>query len=98
MAGRNTFRIVAKRLGIETLHGVRSTFRDWGETRTKFTTRLLETCLDHVRGDRTMIAYQRDDLLVPRRPVMEAWARFVDQPAQPAKVVPLGGPHAIAAG
>jgi integrase len=93
--GRNTFRIVAKRLGIATLHGVRSTFRDWGETRTNFAARLLEAALDHVRGDRTMVAYQRDDLLMQRRPVMEAWARFVDKPA-PAKVVPIS-PHAVAA-
>jgi integrase len=87
--GRNTHRVVARKLGLKTLHGVRSTFRDWGEVRSKFSTRLLEASLDHAVNTATQAAYQRDDLLSQRRPAMEAWAQFVDRPSEPANVVPM---------
>ncbi|MCX7365786.1 MAG: integrase arm-type DNA-binding domain-containing protein [Alphaproteobacteria bacterium] len=58
-----------------TVHGLRSTFRDWcaerGEDRT-----LAELSLSHVVGDETEQAYARSDLLDRRRLLMQRWADF----------------------
>jgi hypothetical protein len=82
--GRNTLRIWAKQqLGFgATLHGFRSCFRDWVATKTRFARELAEYALDHAEavGDATERAYQRDDLLDRRRPMMADWARFLDCP------------------
>jgi integrase len=96
--GRNTFRIVLKRLRPDiTIHGMRSCFKDWSETKTRFPSKLAEAALDHVRGDATERAYARDDLLQQRRPLILAWQQFVDRPTKPATVTPIG-PHVVAAG
>lgn len=59
-----------------TVHGLRSTFRDWGAEMTNFPRDLLEKSLSHVVGDETERAYQRGDLLERRARVMEAWANY----------------------
>ena len=59
-----------------TVHGLRSTFRDWGAETTKFPRELLEKALGHTVGDETERAYQRGDLLEKRRKVMEAWSNY----------------------
>jgi len=67
-----------------TVHGLRSTFRDWaaeaGEDRT-----LAEIALSHVVGDDTETAYRRSDLLERRRPLMQRWADFVCGAGKPTK-------------
>ena len=66
---------VLKELGIpSTLHGFRSSFRDWcGETAVP--REVAEHCLAHVvQGVEG--AYARSDLLERRRPVMEDWGRY----------------------
>lgn len=56
-----------------TMHGCRSTFRDWcAETNQNPT--LAEKSLMHVTGNEVEQAYQRSDLLDQRRPLMQAWA------------------------
>jgi integrase len=57
-------------------HGFRSSFRMWaGENRVE-DREVIERCLAHaVEGD-VEAAYQRDDYLARRRPVMELWAAF----------------------
>jgi integrase len=67
-----------------TVHGFRSTFRDWVEEETNFPTRLAEAALAHKLKDETEGAYQRGDLLRKRRRLMEAWARYATQPAKKA--------------
>ena len=61
-----------------TVHGFRSTFRDWAGDRTKFPRELAEAALAHTVGDETERAYRRSDALDPRRELMNAWARFLE--------------------
>lgn len=56
-----------------TLHGLRSTFRDWA-AENGVQDVLAEKQLMHVFGSTVVQAYQRSDLLEQRRPVMQAWA------------------------
>ena len=56
-----------------TMHGCRSTFSDWG-AREGIDSVLIEKSLMHATGNKVAQAYQRDDLLERRRPVMQAWA------------------------
>ena len=59
-----------------TVHGFRSTFRDWAGDRTAFARDVVETALAHATGDKTEAAYRRSDALEKRRKLMEAWAAF----------------------
>ncbi|MFQ3664290.1 MAG: site-specific integrase [Chloroflexaceae bacterium] len=60
-----------------TVHGFRSTFRDWaGETQAA-PRDVAEAALAHVVKDATERAYARGDLLEPRRVLMERWAHHV---------------------
>jgi integrase len=61
--------------GDATVHGLRSTFRDW--TRQQAEDReLAELSLAHTVGDATEQAYARDDLLDRRRGLLQRWATF----------------------
>jgi integrase len=74
-----------------TIHGFRSTFKDWARDRTRFDNYVVEAALAHLSGDKVERAYARSDVLEKRRQLMEAWAKFCETP--PAKsadrVVPL---------
>jgi len=59
-----------------TMHGVRSTFRDWCAL-TGVPDVLAEKSLSHRWGNEVTEAYLRSDLLEQRRPVLEAWAAAV---------------------
>ena len=59
------------------VHGMRSTFRNWGRDLTQFKPELLELALAHSVGNAVERAYARDDALEQRRKVMAAWATFV---------------------
>ena len=62
-------------LGV-TVHGFRSTFRDWcGET-TNTPREVAERCLAHSVKDATERAYARSDYFEKRRDVMNQWAAF----------------------
>jgi integrase len=61
-----------------TVHGFRSTFRDWVGDATEFSRELAETALAHVAGDETERAYRRGDALERRRQLMEAWGQYVE--------------------
>lgn len=56
-----------------TMHGMRSTFRDWCEENLIHQS-LAERALSHVPASKVVRAYQRSDLLEQRRPVMQQWA------------------------
>ena len=62
------------------VHGMRSTFRNWGRERTNFRPELLELSLAHTVGNAAERAYARDDALEQRREVLTAWAAFVSGP------------------
>jgi len=62
---------------IATMHGFRSSFRDWASEQTNTAPDIVEAALAHVRGDATVQAYARSDLFDKRRELMGKWARFV---------------------
>jgi hypothetical protein len=72
-----------------TVHGFRSTFRDWAEESTAFPGTVSEAALAHVVGDKVEAAYRRGDLFDKRRNLMDAWAQYCNSPATGAKVVPI---------
>jgi integrase len=59
-----------------TVHGFRSSFRDWAGETTEFPREVAEMCLAHVVGDDTELAYRRGDALERRRKLMEAWEEY----------------------
>jgi integrase len=71
-----------------TVHGFRSTFRDWAGDRTTFPRELAEAALAHVIGDEAEQAYRRSDALDRRRKLMEAWADYAE-PANGGKIVAM---------
>jgi integrase len=73
-----------------TVHGFRSTFRDWAAEQTAFPREVAEAALAHVVGDKVEAAYRRGDLFEKRRKLMSAWATFCGTPATTAKVIPIG--------
>ena len=75
--------------GVTTVHGFRSSFRDWAGETTAFAHDICEAALAHSRGDATVQAYARGDLFDKRRKLMEAWAKYCMSP--PAKVGKAGG-------
>jgi integrase len=78
-----TLRVVMNRLGQEgvtTIHGYRSSFRDWAGETTAFAHDICEAALAHVRGDHSVRAYARGDLFDKRRKLMAAWATYLSKP------------------
>jgi integrase len=61
-----------------TVHGFRSSFRDWAGNVSSFPRELVETALAHVIGDKAEQAYRRSDALEKRRKLMEAWAAYCE--------------------
>ncbi len=61
-----------------TVHGFRSSFRDWAGNETHFPREVAEAALAHVIGDKAEQAYRRSDALEKRRELMEAWARYCE--------------------
>jgi integrase len=68
-----------RRLGKDsiTVHGMRSTFRDWVSERTDYRAEIAEAALAHVVSDAVIAAYSRTDFFEKRRALMRDWAVFV---------------------
>ena len=60
-----------------TVHGFRSSFRDWVSEKTSYPRETAEAALAHALGDRTEIAYARSDLFDKRRNLMRDWATYL---------------------
>lgn len=58
-----------------TVHGFRSTFRDWAAEHTNFPNEVAEMALAHTIGNKVEAAYRRGDMFEKRRALMEAWAK-----------------------
>lgn len=92
-----TLSAVLRRMGIPgevaTVHGFRSTFRDWAGEETAFPRDLIEFSLAHTIRNKAEKAYRRMDALKRRRDLMDAWARFALTPpqARPGNVIEIGG-------
>jgi integrase len=59
-----------------TVHGFRSSFRDWAGDRTNFAREVIEAAMSHQIKDRAEAAYRRSAALEKRRRLMEEWARY----------------------
>ncbi|WP_147154985.1 tyrosine-type recombinase/integrase [Reyranella soli] len=73
-----------------TVHGFRSSFRDWAAERTNFPSEVAEMALAHAVGDKVEAAYRRGDLFEKRRGLSDAWGAFCDGYAE-SKIVELRG-------
>ena len=80
MMSDSTMNALLVRMGISreeaTVHGFRSTFRDWTEEQTEYPHRVKESALAHKIKDKAEAAYNRTELLDKRRKLMEEWAEF----------------------
>jgi len=69
-----------KRAGFDgTMHGMRSTFRNWGADSKEhnFRREVLEFCLSHRVGDEAELSYWDSDMIDRRREALQAWADFI---------------------
>lgn len=64
--------------GDVTVHGFRSSFRDWAGKVSSFPREIVETALAHVIGDKAEQAYRRGDALEKRRKLMDAWCAYCE--------------------
>lgn len=71
-----------------TVHGFRSSFRDWAAERTAFPHEVCEMALAHTIPNAAEAAYRRGDLFEKRRKLMDAWADYINTPQQEGAVVP----------
>lgn len=74
--------MLLRRMGVSeyTVHGFRSSFRDWAGESTTFPEAVAEAALAHQIGNEVERAYRRGDALEKRRKLMQAWAGFVGRP------------------
>lgn len=81
-----------------TVHGFRSTFRDWVAERTNYPRDLAEMALAHTISDKVEAAYRRGDMFDKRRRLMDAWAAFCGTSPEKGEVIPIkkGGREAAA--
>jgi integrase len=74
-----------------TVHGFRSTFKDWCSDMTSFPNEMSEVALSHTVSDKVEAAYRRGNMVERRRQMMEAWAKFCGGKA-------VGGDNVVAIG
>ena len=72
-----------------TVHGFRSSFRDWAAERTAFSHEVCEAALAHTISNAAEAAYRRGDLFEKRRKLMEGWAEFISTPSLEGAVIPM---------
>jgi integrase len=75
-----------------TMHGFRSSFRDWAAERTNVANHVVEAALAHAIGSKVEAAYRRGDLFEKRRRLMADWAAWCARPVPTgATVTAIGG-------
>lgn len=77
-----------------TVHGFRSSFRDWAGDMTNFPREIAEAALAHSVGNDVEKAYRRSSALLKRTKLMQAWASYVAKP-QSGNVLPFAGGNAV---
>jgi integrase len=81
---------VLRRLQVDaTVHGFRSSFRDWAGDSTDFAHDVVEAALAHAIENKTEAAYRRSDALEKRRELMAAWDAHCSSAKQASNVTPL---------
>ncbi len=70
--------MLMRRIGVKdaTVHGFRSSFRDWAGNETGTAREVAEAALSHQIGNKVEQAYRRGDALDKRRRLMQAWADY----------------------
>ena len=69
--------MMLRRLGVDaTVHGFRSTFRDWVSEETQHSPEVAEMALAHTIGNKVEAAYRRGDLFERRRLLLSDWQVF----------------------
>ncbi|MEQ8440556.1 MAG: tyrosine-type recombinase/integrase [Alphaproteobacteria bacterium] len=74
-----------------TVHGFRSTFKDWVSERTRHSNEVTEMALAHTISNKVEAAYRRGDLFEKRRRVMADWADYLDSAGISGEVVSIRG-------
>lgn len=81
-----TLTAVLRRMKVKaTVHGFRSTFRDWISENTAHGTEVAEMALSHAVGDKVEAAYRRGDLFEKRVALMRDWAAFLTKKSPKAR-------------
>jgi integrase len=71
-------KLLQKTLGVDaTVHGFRSSFKDWASETTNHPNEVSEMALAHTIGNKTEAAYRRGDLLQKRKELMQDWSDFL---------------------
>lgn len=70
-----------------TVHGFRSTFRDWASECTNYPREVCEMALAHTISNAAEAAYRRGDLFDKRRRLMAEWAKYCGDNGKPLGVV-----------
>lgn len=70
--------MLLRRMGYDdiTVHGFRSTFRDWAGDCTSYPREIAEAALSHSIGNAVERSYRRKDAIEKRRGLMVSWAEF----------------------
>jgi integrase len=77
ISGKATYKFLVQTMGVSaTIHGLRSTFRDWAGDMTHYVRNDIEECLGHIVGNAVERAYRRSDALEKRREIMTAWSAY----------------------
>lgn len=74
-----------------TVHGFRSTFKDWASEQTGYANEVSEMALAHKIPSKVEGAYRRGDLFEKRQRLMADWARYCESAVGAGNVVPLRG-------
>jgi integrase len=80
---------LANQLAGVSVHGLRSSFRDWSSEQTDFPREVAEMALAHAIPSAVEAAYRRGDLIQKRRKLMDAWAAFCAKPSGVGAVTPI---------
>ena len=75
-----------------TVHGFRSSFRDWCGDCTTFPREIAEAALAHKVGDEVERAYRRRDAIEKRRQLMDAWAAYCSSKTNVVSLAAVPGP------
>lgn len=77
LSGKSLYLYLTRYMGVPvTVHGFRSTFKDWCGEETHFADITSELALGHIAGDKTKRGYKRKSELEKRRLLMQVWADF----------------------
>lgn len=86
------FAMIVRRMNVDaTVHGFRSTFRDWAAEQTNFPREVCEMALAHTISNSVEAAYRRGDLFEKRRKLMDSWEQYILSTQTSGEVAPITG-------